>query len=240
MPTLTETLSALLAQATRARVEADRETARIALLYQQDELLRTMPVPRFRLPTLTVELPAAVTGVAPPPPTYVEVLPRDVFDRWRDQVFERWVTELNASGFELIDRDGLAAPLAREAERWSAIRVAPTYATVRDAVVAVLAAWPGSPDATRPVILDDRLPALRTALTDAALAVTRPLLTLEPVPPPPNPPPADVVVELGTAALRELGAGAPLTMLRLQIAEEGVEVTQVEQGGAITRRLTPE
>jgi hypothetical protein len=66
------------------------------------------------------------------------------------------------------------------------------------------------------------------------------LLTLEPVPPPPNPPPADVVVELGTAALRELGAGAPLTMLRLQIAEEGVEVTHVEQGGAITRRLTPE
>ncbi len=49
-----------------------------------------------------------------------------------------------------------------------------------------------------------------------------------------------MVVELGTAALRELGAGAPLTMLRLQIAEEGVEVTHVEQGGAITRRLTPE
>lgn len=240
MPTLADTLSALLAQATRARVAADRETARIALLYQQDELLRTMPVPRFRLPTLTVDMPVAVVGLADPAAATVEVLPLDLVERWRTQAVDRVESELAVLRYTLIDREQLPTALAREADRWRLGGAAVPAVEVDRAVIEALSAWPVSAESVEPPIPVDDLPDLRARLREAVLAVTRPMLVTEPAPPPPTPPPGDVQVEIGTAALRELGAGAPFTTLRLQIAEEGVEVTHVEQAGATTRRLTPE
>lgn len=66
MPTLGELIGALLADATSARVSADVEAVKVAQRYSQDELMRHLPVPRFRLPEITVELPVLVTSVRTP------------------------------------------------------------------------------------------------------------------------------------------------------------------------------
>jgi hypothetical protein len=60
MPSLGEFLGALLVDAARARVRADVETVKIAEVYVQDPLLRNLPVPRFRLPDITVDVPLLV------------------------------------------------------------------------------------------------------------------------------------------------------------------------------------
>src|SRR5438132_458461 len=71
MPALGEYLGTLLAEITSARLQADLEAARIAQLYASHPLLQHMPVPRFRLPSVSLDLPVAVEKIDPPPPVQV-------------------------------------------------------------------------------------------------------------------------------------------------------------------------
>lgn len=60
MPRLGEVIGALLSDLARARVRADLETIRLAEGYARHDLLRHMPVPRFRLPEVSVDLPVVL------------------------------------------------------------------------------------------------------------------------------------------------------------------------------------
>jgi hypothetical protein len=60
MVKLGDLVGALLADAAQARVHADLEAVRIAEAYSANELLRNLPVPRFRLPDITVDLPVLI------------------------------------------------------------------------------------------------------------------------------------------------------------------------------------
>ncbi|SEQ79520.1 hypothetical protein [Arthrobacter sp. OV608] len=53
----------MLADAAQARVGADLEAVRIVEAYSRHELLRHLPVPRFRLPEVTVDLPFLISTV---------------------------------------------------------------------------------------------------------------------------------------------------------------------------------
>lgn len=64
MAQLGEFIGALLADAVQARVRADFESLKVAEAYSGHELLRHLPVPRFRLPDISVEFPALVTGMS--------------------------------------------------------------------------------------------------------------------------------------------------------------------------------
>src|SRR2546425_6475217 len=66
MPALGEYLGTLLAEITSARLQADLESARIAQLYASHPLLQHMPVPRFRLPNVVLDLPVAVEKIDQP------------------------------------------------------------------------------------------------------------------------------------------------------------------------------
>ncbi|MFI7483861.1 hypothetical protein ACH9EU_15760 [Kocuria sp. M1R5S2] len=63
MPKLGEVIGALLTDAVQARMQADLEAVRIAEAYSRNDLLKHLPVPRFRLPEITVDLPVLVTAV---------------------------------------------------------------------------------------------------------------------------------------------------------------------------------
>jgi hypothetical protein len=56
-------LGHLLAEITKARAAADTEALRIATGYQQNELLKELPIPRFRLPDIKARVPVIVSGV---------------------------------------------------------------------------------------------------------------------------------------------------------------------------------
>jgi hypothetical protein len=64
MPKLGDFIGALLADVAQARVRADLETVRIAQAYSADGMLKHLPVPRFRLPDLTIDVPVLVSSVA--------------------------------------------------------------------------------------------------------------------------------------------------------------------------------
>jgi hypothetical protein len=63
MAQLGEFVGALLADAVQARVRADLEALKVAEAYSSHELLRHFPVPRFRVPDITVDFPVVVTGL---------------------------------------------------------------------------------------------------------------------------------------------------------------------------------
>lgn len=63
MPRLGEVIGALLADAVQARLQADLEAVRIAEAYSRDDLLRHLPVPRFRVPEITIDIPLLVSQV---------------------------------------------------------------------------------------------------------------------------------------------------------------------------------
>ena len=63
MPKLGEFIGALLSDVVQARVRADLEAVRVAEAYSGHELLKHLPVPRFRLPDITVDVPVLVTAV---------------------------------------------------------------------------------------------------------------------------------------------------------------------------------
>lgn len=63
MPRLGEFIGALLADAVQARVRADLEAVKIAEVYSAHELLKHLPVPRFRLPEITIDFPVLVSAI---------------------------------------------------------------------------------------------------------------------------------------------------------------------------------
>lgn len=63
MPKLGDFIGALLSDVAQARVQADLEALKIAETYSGHELLKLLPVPRFRLPTVTVDAPVIVMDV---------------------------------------------------------------------------------------------------------------------------------------------------------------------------------
>lgn len=63
MPRLADFLAAMMADAVQARVRADLEVLKVAEAYSSHALLKHLPVPRFRMPDITVEFSAVVTGV---------------------------------------------------------------------------------------------------------------------------------------------------------------------------------
>lgn len=67
MPKLGEFIGALLSDAAQARVQADMEALKIAEAYSSHELLKHLPVPRFRLPDITVDFPVLVTALVGEP-----------------------------------------------------------------------------------------------------------------------------------------------------------------------------
>ena len=63
MPYLGDYVGHLLSEITIARVQADLEAVRMAELYANHPLLKHLPVPHFRLPTMTLDVPVVVSGM---------------------------------------------------------------------------------------------------------------------------------------------------------------------------------
>src|SRR6267154_326622 len=63
MPKLGDFIGALLSDAVQARVRADIEALKVAEAYSGHDLLKYLPVPRFRLPDITVDFPVIVSSL---------------------------------------------------------------------------------------------------------------------------------------------------------------------------------
>lgn len=228
MPALGEYLGALLAEITNARLQADLESARIAQLYASHPLLEHMPVPRFRLPHVVLDLPVAVEKMEQPSgmtrPSAAELLAlrqriEGIIEQEQQQrklalppiIRKRLMNNLHAV-FDRLKKS--ESPSASDAVRAS-----------RDAVAAAVEAIEaGSKEHAK---VD---PAIESSLR-RQFGVE--FLKLQP-------PAPRLQVLVVTAQLKDLAPPQALTRIQLTISEEGVEWTQTNPSDATSKTLLPE
>jgi hypothetical protein len=227
MPSLGEFLGAVLSDAARARVRADVEAVKIAGAYVQDPLLKNLPVPRFRLPDITVDVPMLVLALS------------GTNDSTRALPFE----EPTSSELRAVVRAGLrgagirvprpVAPSipAELIERAGALFQSGTPrllnpASVSDDIGDMLVEIVVGAIGTR--VPDDQLERLRSATAKAmsALLTTKLRLSLS----------WQVAVTAGEISAQ--GSSENIVRLRLTISEDGYEAIARENGDGFL--LTPE
>lgn len=236
MANLGDYIGQILSEVTLARVQADIEAVRLADMYATHPLLKTFPVPRFRLPTVTINVPVAISDA---PAATKAGAPRAALNV--AQMQKAFETALNAQ----FKRGGLKLPAAARArvvaaarERFSklapldalstsAVHVADTAsAAVSQALADVKAG--AKPDARADTKADAR--ERDQFVEDLRAAARMALIRLLPTP-------ARMRVVTSTAKLRELGPEELLMRVRIDITEQGMEWRGEDAGG---KRLMPE
>lgn len=227
MPALSEYLGGLLAEITNARLQADLESARIAQLYASHPLLQHMPVPRFRLPNVSLDLPVAVERIDPPPVSTPDPAELVAVQQRIEGIIEQQLTQL-----KLLLAPILQKRLTESLNRlFESLRVARGI-SVSDAIKVSDEAAGGAIEAIRAASKDPATvdPAFELSLRRQFAAE---FLKLEP-------PPPRVQVLVVTAQLKEIAPPASLTRIHLTISEEGVEWTQTNPSDASSKTLLPE
>ena len=230
MPILGDYLGHLLSEITAARMQADLETARIAEIYAAHPLLRRMPVPRFRAPNITLDVPVSVTqmeeaAIGEPRRGGLSISSlktslESAVDVTLHTAFPKLSARVRAEArTAAIDA---AARLARP-------EVALTHAAVEELASAASAAAISALECRQEMApdLSERLSAELARASAAAIA--------EAIVPPPR-----LHVAVTTRELREAGPPELLARLKLTISEEAMEWSVSESEGKTTARLVPE
>jgi len=227
VPALGEYLGALLAEITNARLQADLESARIAQLYASHPLLQHMPVPRFRLPNVSLDLPVAVEKVDSPPATTPD--PAELLAL--QQRIEA-ITEQHLSQLKLLLAPTLQKRLTESLNRSFESLRASRGISVSDAIKVSESSATAALEAIRAASTDAATidPALESSLRRQFAAE---FLKLEP-------PPPRVQVLVVTAQLKEIAPPSSVTRIHLTISDEGVEWTQPNPSDSSSKTLLPE
>lgn len=233
MPYLGDYLGHLLSEVATARVQADLETVRMAELYASHPLLRHLPVPRFRLPTLTLDVPVVIQDVEEARPDISLLGARSAPVTTREGFNKLLNTHLRRAKIKLSDKErkGLHEALDQaEAERTASRSSAPATARgAADDLASTAVSFIGSE--SQSLSADPaRLPEFETGLRAAII---------EQFPDKPAAPPR-LLVQVTNTALRDAGPAELMTRLHLSISEDAVEWTTVESQGQTVEMLLPE
>lgn len=232
MPYLGDLVGQLLAEIAIARAHVDLETIRVAELYAGDEFLKHFPVPRFRVPSITIDLPVAVRDVGQParpeaPRGEANIAGfRDAFPRLLRETSERFEVRLNETELNSIYR--AADSLLRTQELSGDVTVSAT--PIAERLVRRVVQTLRNP--TRPGGAIDEA-KVRDFQADLSPTIRHELLSLRT-----QPPRLDVLataVDIAPAAEKGL-----LLHLHLTVAEEAVEWTVGSEDDETQSRLLPE
>lgn len=223
MSNLGDYIGQLMAEITLARVQADLEAVRLADYYANHPLLKAFPVPRFRLPTVTLDFPVAIKEVQPPRDTKGMDLAQaqKIFAAALDRQLEESEIRLTAA-----ERTNLDTALKR---RFNAIK-SPDLISTSTVHVADIAT--NTVDEALPTRMI-KGPNRSTFVAELRNRARAELLALLPAP-------ARVKVVTNTAELQEMGPGQVLTRIHLSITEQGLEWKGDENKGAGGKKLLPE
>jgi hypothetical protein len=232
MPYLGDYLGQLLSEITIARMHADLEAVRLAELYASHPLLRTMPIPHFRLPDVELEVPVVIKQMDEPragESTRGGVDPktlRKAFDTTLALQLRKSQIKLSAEQSKSVQALIDAAASDEDLPHEIAVdthRVADRFAETVSKVLA----------ATVPPEDPERLEQIRKLTAELKTSVRLAFLKTR-VPPP------RLSTLVTTQDIREAGSDENVTRLKLKITEESVEWTMVESDGQMQGRLVPE
>lgn len=226
MPYLGDYLGHLLSEITIARLRADLEAVRIAELYAEHPLLRTMPVPRFRMPEVELDIPVVINELEEPPadgagggtPSITDL--RKVFD-------EVIVARLKEAHIEL--NAGARAKLKLALNRATLALTKPPEIEIEMNRVAI------EFSKTASKALSENLDPQKRAEFEEKLKATVQVEFLKRRILPPR-----IKTLVTTAQVKEAGPGEVVTRLRLKVVEESFEWTSIESEGEKQDRLVIE
>jgi hypothetical protein len=229
MPYLGDYLGHLLSEITNARVQADLEAVRIAELYASHPLLKHMPVPHFRLPTLTMDVPVVVKEMEE---TKGKPEGKAILPKIRKNFNRLLVSHLKQSGL-VLSKDqmtGLKQSLDKTMSGLKQPTKVPLSVThIADELVftAIKTLRDTHPEKdVEPERFDKLADELKTAVhVDFTKYLTAP---------------KRLNVLVTTAELREAGPSDILAHLHLSISEQAVEWSVIESKGKPSSRLIPE
>lgn len=231
MPYLGNYLGQLMAEIAIARMQADLETVRIAEIYAAHPLLRTMAVPRLRLPEVDLELPVLIQQVEEPDEDAPARggLTLGELRRTFDEVLE---ARLKSAGIAMsaTDRRRLKVLLNKRIRAHGA----PRDRTITGHLIAdELTA-----DAVRFLQERPRRPAGEPEVgpelaSELNSAVRLEFLKLRPSPP-------RLVALVTSAEIQAADSPESVTRFRIKLNEQGVEWTTIESDGVSRDRLVPE
>ena len=232
MPKLGDYLGQLLSEVTIARMQADLEAVRIAELYASHPLLRHMPVPRFRVPDVDLDVPVVIkkmeeTEAGKPPrgaPSLADM--RKAFDKVLAREVAKEKISLRPEHKTRIKSmlDDKEAVFSQSTEVGVDVRrIAEGFA---DAISETLKE-PGRPGGP---IKHEQVKRLETRLKEAATAEFNTL----------RQPPPRLHILATTAEIREAGPSEVITRLRLKVTEDAFEWSVVESDEGKKERLVPE
>ncbi|TCV85904.1 hypothetical protein [Sulfurirhabdus autotrophica] len=223
MPKLGDYLGHILSEITVARMHADIESVRVAELYADHPLLKNMPVPRFRMPDIDIDVPVVVKEMEEPSggvsshgiPPVADM--RKVFDKALSSVLAENRINLTDAVRSKLNTilDQRVTALTRPSE--TAIdtgRVSRDFISVSMKTLST-------------VMKPEKQAELEARLNDV-LRVE--LIKI-------RKPPARLNVLVTTAEIREAGPSEVITHLRLKISEEAFEWTTIESDEGKDDRL---
>jgi hypothetical protein len=226
MPYLGDYLGQLVSEISMARMHADLETVRLAELYATHPLLRTMSVPRMRLPEVQLEIPVLIKASEEPR-----------------------AGESARGGVPLAD-------IRRQFDKVVAVHLSRADIALSAAEQEKLRATLDERLALHAVPIETAVDVYRVAddLTSTALRTLEGLNTKSITSPfagelkeavrteflKLRTPPPRLTVLVTSAEIREAGTTENLTRLHLKVSEEGVEWTTIEAEGVRLDRLIPE
>ena len=216
----------MLAEITIARLHADLEAVRIAELYAEHPLLRTMPVPRFRMPEVELDVPVVINEIDKPEPIDSEheaPTPNDLrrlFEKILDIQLKNDGIEINASVRRKLKLalDSTVLTLTKPPE----IQIDMSRMAIEFSKTAMKA------------LPESISPKKRTEFEEKLKAATQiEFLKYRILPPRVN-------TLITTAQVKEAGPGEVVTRLRLKVVEESFEWTSIEAEGEKQDRLVIE
>jgi hypothetical protein len=225
MPKLGDYIGHLLSEITIARMQADLEAVRVAELYADHPLLRYMPVPRFRMPNVEMDVPIVVKELELPDdksscanPPVAEI--RKVFDGVIISILAKEKITLSAAVQLKLKTvlDERVVALTRPTE--IAIDVNRVSLDFSVNAVKVLG------EVIKPEKRAEFEEKLKDSLRIESIKICRP--------------PTRLNVLVTTAEIREAGPNEVITHLRLKISEEAFEWTTIESDEGRKDRLVIE
>ncbi|MBN1236351.1 MAG: hypothetical protein JW999_09950 [Methanotrichaceae archaeon] len=226
MPKLGDYIGHLLSEITIARMQADLEAVRVAELYAGHPLLRNMPVPRFRMPDVEMDVPIVVKELEEPPagesphgnPPIAEM--RKVFDKVLTSILSKENIRLNAAVQNklkiILDKRVIA--LTRPTE----IAIDMNRVSQDFSINAVKAMG----EVIKPEMRAEFEETLKDSLRIEFIKIRKP--------------PTRLNVLVTTAEIREAGPNEVITHLHLKISEESFEWTTIESDEGKNDRLVIE
>jgi len=228
MPYLGDYLGQLMSEVALARMQSDLETVRLAELYASHPLLRHMPIPHLRLPSVDLEIPVLIQATEAPregesPRGGVPVRElRRKFDELLDTELTKAGIELNTTSLRKV-RSALAGRMsALEGPSETGVDVRAVADDFTDTAVRTIAALPR----TEATVIGPLATELREVVRREFLKVRAP--------------PPRLLALVTSAEIRDAGTSENVTRLSLKLTEQGVEWTSIETDGVIDARLVPE